>query len=91
MVAVVGPCGLLVTFGSASICFQRLLEYIDIHKERLSKISNERITYSIDGHGENALYHANKLQFLTFFGLLHVGGGHQTSMISFGLGQIYWH
>ena len=46
------------------ICLQKLQTYVNNQKERLSRISNDKITYSIDGHGENALYHAGKLEFI---------------------------
>jgi len=45
-------------------CLQKLKSYADNHKKRLSEITGNKIVYSIDGHGENALYYSNKLQFI---------------------------
>lgn len=46
------------------ICMQQLQTYISKKQERLSIMAGDQIVYSIDGHGENALYHKSKLEFI---------------------------
>lgn len=43
------------------ICIQKLQAYTTKNQDRLS---HNEIIYSIDGHGENALYHDKKIQFI---------------------------
>ena len=48
----------------AAECAQKLNAYVERNKERLSRIDGDALVYSIDGHGENALYSEGKLQFI---------------------------